>query len=94
MTSTLSMARYSGLPVNLPKVATGRQTPNRSATLTIASEGTIAMQDVPDTQVGEILKARLTKSPDLLVLINADERVEPGLGSRSWAKHGRPAFLR
>jgi len=79
MISTLSMACYSGLPVNLPKVATGRQTPSQSAALTIASDDTIAMQDVPCAQVGEILKARLNKSPDLLIIINADERVDHGL---------------
>ena len=81
MISTLSMSRYSGLPVNLPKAATGQQTPSESAAVTIASDGTIAIdkQDVARAQVGEILKARLTKSPGLLVLINADERVEHGL---------------
>ncbi len=73
------MARYSGLPVNLPKVAIGRQTPSQSTALTIAFDGTIAIQDVPRAQVGEILKARLTQSPDLLVLVNAEERVEHGL---------------
>jgi biopolymer transport protein ExbD len=81
MISTLSMARYSGLPVNLPKAATGQQTPSESAAITIASDGTIAIdkQEVSRAQVGEILKARLTNSPGLLVLINADERVEHGL---------------
>ena len=81
MISTLSMARYSGLPVNLPKAATGQQVPSESAAVTIAPGGKIAIdkQDVPRTQVGEILKARRLKTPDLLVLINADEKVEHGL---------------
>ena len=81
MISTLSMARYSGLPVNLPKAATGQQVPSESAAVTIAPGGKIAIdkQDVPRAQVGEILKARLLKTPDLLVLINADEKVEHGL---------------
>jgi len=81
MISTLSMARYSGLPVNLPKAATGQQVPSESAAVTIAPGGKIAIdkQDVPRAQVGEILKARLLKIPDLLVLINADEKVEHGL---------------
>lgn len=81
MISTLSMARYSGLPVNLPKAATGQQTPRESAAVTIKPDGTVAIdkEDVPRTQVGEILKARLLKTPDLLVLINADEKVEHGL---------------
>ncbi len=81
MISTLSMARYSGLPVNLPKAATGQQTPSESAAVTIAPDGKIAIdkQDVPRAQIGEILKARLAKNPDLLVLINADEKVEHGV---------------
>ena len=35
MISTLSMARYSGLPVNLPKAATGQQPASESAAVTI-----------------------------------------------------------
>jgi len=81
MISTLSMARYSGLPVNLPKASTGRQTPSESAAVTIAPDGKIAIdkQEVARAQIGEVLKARLTKTPDLLVLINADEKVEHGI---------------
>ena len=36
------------------------------------------VQDVAH-QIGEILEPRLTKTPDLLVLINADEQVEHAL---------------
>jgi biopolymer transport protein ExbD len=81
MISTLSMARYGGLPVNLPKAATGQQTLSESAAVTITPDGKIAIdkRDVPRAQVGEILKARLLKTPDLLVLINADEKVEHGV---------------
>src|SRR5215471_11998396 len=80
MISTLSMARYTGLPVNLPKAATGQQTPDESAAITITADGKIAIdqQDVPRGQIGEFLKARLVKNPELLVLINADEKVEHG----------------
>ena len=81
MISTLSMARYSGLPVNLPKAATGQQTLAESAAVTIKPDGNVAIdkQDVPRTQVGAILKSRLAKNPDLLVLINADETVAHGI---------------
>ena len=81
MISTLSVARYGGLPVNLPKAATGQQTLSESAAVTITPDGKIAIdkRDVPRAQVGEILKARLLKTPDLLVLINADEKVEHGV---------------
>jgi biopolymer transport protein ExbD len=81
MISTLSMARYSGLPVNLPKAATGQQAPSESAAVTIGPDGKIAIdkQEVSRDHVGGILKKRLVSNPELLVLINADERVEHGL---------------
>jgi len=77
MISTLSMSRYGGLPVNLPKAASGQQTPSEST----APDGKIAIdkQEVPRARVGELLKSRLAKTPGLLVLINADEKVEHGL---------------
>lgn len=81
MISTLSMSQYSGLPVNLPKAATGQQPPAESAAVTIGPEGQIAIdkQDVSRSRIGDILKTRLASNPGLLVLINADERVEHGL---------------
>ncbi|HTN71558.1 MAG TPA: biopolymer transporter ExbD [Methylomirabilota bacterium] len=81
MISTLSMARYSGLPVNLPKAATGQQQPSESAAITIAPDGKVAIdkQAVPRENVRTILQQRLAAKPDLLVLINADEHVEHGL---------------
>ena len=81
MISTLSMARYSGLPVNLPKAATGQQQPSESAAITIAPDGKISIdkQEVPRENVRSIIRQRLSAKPDLLVLINADEHVEHGL---------------
>jgi biopolymer transport protein ExbD len=81
MISTLSMAHYSGLPVNLPKAVTGQQQPSESATVTIGPDGKINIdkQEVPRDRLGDIIKARLASKPELLVLINADERVEHGL---------------
>jgi biopolymer transport protein ExbD len=81
MISTLSMARYSGLPVNLPKAATGRQQPSESAAVTIAPDGRVSIDkhEVPRENVRNVLEQRLSANPDLLVLINADEHVEHGL---------------
>ena len=81
MISTLSMARYSGLAVNLPKAATGQQQPSESAAVTIAPDGKVSIdkQEVPREKIREILQQRLLAKPDLLVLINADEHVEHGL---------------
>ncbi|HVO93793.1 MAG TPA: biopolymer transporter ExbD [Terriglobales bacterium] len=81
MISTLSMAQYSGLPVNLPKAASGQQPPSESAAVTISATGDIAIDKQPISRdaIGATLKVRLAKNPDLLVLINADERVEHGV---------------
>jgi biopolymer transport protein ExbD len=81
MISTLSMSHYSGLPVNLPKAATGQQPPSQSAAMTISADGkvTIDKQPVGHQQIGAVLRIRLAKNPELLVLVNADERVEHGL---------------
>ena len=59
MISTLSMARYSGLPVNLPKAATGQQTPNESAAVTIRPDGKMAIdkQEVSREQIARNLKS-------------------------------------
>lgn len=81
MISTLSMAHYRGLPINLPKAATGQQPPSESAAVTIGPDGKIAIdkQSVARERLGEVLKVRLAATPELLILINADERVEHGL---------------
>jgi biopolymer transport protein ExbD len=81
MISTLSMARYSGLPVNLPKAASGQQPPSESAAVTIAPGGniTIDKQPVGRDEIRTVLQKRLASNPELLVLINADEVVQHGL---------------
>jgi biopolymer transport protein ExbD len=81
MISTLSMSRYSGLPVNLPKAAaTGQQPASESAAVSITPDGKIFIdkQEVPRESVRTLLQQRLSANPDILVLINADERVEHG----------------
>ena len=41
MISTLSMSQYRGMPVNLPKAASGQQAPADSAAITIDKESRI-----------------------------------------------------
>ena len=80
MISTLSMSRYSGLPVNSPKAATGQQPASESAAVTITPDGKVYIdkQEVPRESIRTVLQQRLSANPELLVLINADERVEHG----------------
>ncbi len=80
MISTLSMSHYKGMPVNLPKAASGQQSPSESAAITITKEGQIFLdkQPVKKPSLGALLREQLMDNPDLLVIINADDGVEHG----------------
>jgi biopolymer transport protein ExbD len=80
MISTLSMAQYRGMPVNLPKAAAGQQAPAESAAITIDKDAKLFVnkQPVDKTALGDLLRDELAKNPDLLVVINADDGVEHG----------------
>jgi biopolymer transport protein ExbD len=80
MISTLSMAQYRGMPVNLPKAASGQQAPAESAAITInkASQIFLDKQAVDKTELPDLLRGQLAKNPELLVVINADDGVEHG----------------
>ena len=78
MISTLSMSRHSGVPVNLPKAATGQQPASESAAVTITPDGKVSsIAGVPREHPHRAPTAAGGES-ELLVLINADERVEHG----------------
>jgi biopolymer transport protein ExbD len=80
MISTLSMSQFKGMPVNLPKAASGQQAPAESAAVTITKEGRISLdkQPVDKSALADLLRRQLEKNPDLLVVINADDGVEHG----------------
>jgi biopolymer transport protein ExbD len=80
MISTLSMAQYKGMPVNLPKAASGQPAPAESAAITINKDHQIFLdkQAVDQATLGERLRAQIAKNPELLVVINADDGVEHG----------------
>lgn len=80
MISTLSMAQYTGMPVNLPKAASGQQAPAESAAITIDKAGRLFLnrQAIDKSALGDSLQQQLAKNPDLLVVINADDVVEHG----------------
>ncbi len=80
MISTLSMSQFKGMPVNLPKAASGQQAPAESAAITINKQRQIFLdkQAVDKTALGDLLRQQLVKNPDLLVVINADDGVEHG----------------
>jgi biopolymer transport protein ExbD len=80
MISTLSMTRFTGMPVNLPKAASGQQAPAESAAVTIDNEARIFLdkQPVDAARLGDLLREKLAKNAELLVVINADDVVEHG----------------
>jgi biopolymer transport protein ExbD len=80
MISTLSMSQYKGMPVNLPKAASGRQAPAESAAVTIDRDERIFFnkQPVEKSALGDLLRQQLEKNPELLVVINADDGVAHG----------------
>jgi biopolymer transport protein ExbD len=80
MISTLSMAQYRGMPVNLPKAASGQQAPAESAAITSDKESRIFLnkEEVDQSALGDLLRQHLEQNSDLLVVINADNGVEHG----------------
>ena len=80
MISTLSMTQFKGMPVNLPKAASGQQAPAESAAITINEEHQIFLdkQPVEKTSLADRLGGLIAKNPELLVVINADDGVEHG----------------
>jgi biopolymer transport protein ExbD len=80
MISTLSMAQYRGMPVNLPKAASGQQALAESAAITIDKESRIFLnkEEVDQAALGDLLRQQLEQNADLLIIINADDGVEHG----------------
>ena len=80
MISTLSMTQFKGMSVNLPKAASGQQSPAESAAITIDKEGRLFLnqQGVEKAALGEALKQQLAKNAEMLVVINADDGVAHG----------------
>ncbi len=80
MVATLSMAVYRGVPVDLPKAATGREAVPESAALTLTRDGRIYVNNRPAApeEVPGLLKDLLAQHPNLLVVLNADEEVSHG----------------
>lgn len=77
MMASLSMSVYKGMPVNLPKAASGQTTHDDSAAITVARDGQTFLNREPTTRdaLGAQLHALLAANPNLVVMINADGEV-------------------
>lgn len=80
MISTLSMARFRGVQVNLPKAASGSQAPAESVTVTLTKEGQLFLdkEEVGRESLLQSLQQQLEKNSELLIIINADDGVQHG----------------
>jgi len=80
MVATLSMTKQQGLPVNLPRAATGEREIRENVTLTLTKEGRLYYnkKEIGLTDLSPRLEADLSENPKVLVIINADTEVLHG----------------
>ncbi len=82
--SSLFLSNSEGLPVNLPKAVTGQQSQVESQetiTITINVEGQVSLNSQPTTveALTEQLRALVGNNQNVLVVVNADEKVSLGV---------------
>lgn len=78
--SSLFLSRSEGLPVNLPQATTAKVQQRTKVMVTVKPDGTMALNRKP-IQLAELepaLKALATPQANLVVVVNADEKVEHG----------------
>ena len=80
MISTLSMSRFTGVQVNLPKAASGSQPPTETVVISLTKDNQLFFNktQMPVDLLLESLRTELAKNSELLVVINADDGVEHG----------------
>lgn len=69
-----------GIPVNLPKASAKQVSPDESRSITLDSRGGVYLDDVPITleQLARRMDELRDASPDLTVMVRADERIAYG----------------
>ena len=80
MIATLSMSVMRGMQVNLPKAEAVKKDLNENLSVTISKEGRVYLnkKEVNIPELKGILVSEVSKNPDALVIINADEEVLHG----------------
>jgi biopolymer transport protein ExbD len=80
MISALSMSRFTGVQVNLPKAASGTQPLTETIVISLSAVEQLFFNKtpVPRESLESSLQAELAKNPELLVVINADDGVQLG----------------
>jgi len=80
MMSSLSMAVYRGVPIDLPKAGTGQQGLRDHAAVTLTKDGQLYLDKQPISldRLRERLKELIEVNPELTVILSADEAVSHG----------------
>jgi biopolymer transport protein ExbD len=82
MIASLAMSRQAGLPVSLPRASTAAPQTwgDRALVVTLNGEGRVFLNKAPVARqaLEQEVRARLAARPELLVVINADERLRHG----------------
>lgn len=80
MIATLSMTVMRGMPVNLPKSETAKEDLNENLSITMTKDGQVYFnkQEIIRKELPTLIVAEVSKNPDVLVLVNADEEVSHG----------------
>jgi biopolymer transport protein ExbD len=80
MMASLSMTVYRGMPVNLPRAASGSAPPAESAAVTVSRDGQAYLDRQPVTRsvLGERLRGLVAANPAVAIVITADEAVAHG----------------
>ncbi|NJL02406.1 MAG: biopolymer transporter ExbD [Spirulinaceae cyanobacterium RM2_2_10] len=78
--ASLFLTRSEGLPVNLPNAVTGQIQAESQATVSIAADGSIQLNQQPVTleQLTGAVQQLVVPGSEALVLVNADEQVPHG----------------
>ena len=80
MMASLSMTVYRGMPVSLPRAASGSAAPSETITITVTPVGETYLEGRPVEldALASVLRDRQATSPTLAVVIHADEAVAHG----------------
>jgi len=80
MVASLSMTLETGMRVNLPKAQAAERESLTKVTISVTRDGKLYLdrQQVTQEALGPAVAQRIRENPRVVVVINADERVEYG----------------
>jgi biopolymer transport protein ExbD len=78
--SSLFLSRSEGLPVNLPKASTAKVQQKSKVVVSVKPDGAIALnkKSIQLAQLETALKSLVNPQEELIVVVNADEKVDHG----------------